>query len=215
MTTRTATLPPQLHRPLTLREAIAQAQLTNQQIIAKVGCTKKSLTNWRNGKRPNDFYIGRLSAVLGVDLWPLYDAKPRTGDDEVAPPLRAMPAPDSTLTLQPSGTTAQPSGARVLHRISEQLTVGLHNIDFAMRRYVGEQRQCLWDQFHLTEEPTGVATLQIATASHLQMLEVLGQRQVGEGDRLWLLQSLSEAALLVGRVARDQLDYHEAIAQTK
>jgi transcriptional regulator with XRE-family HTH domain len=54
-----------------LREAIANSGLTTAQIVARVGCTRKSLTNWRNGRRPNDFYISRLSEVLGVDLWPL------------------------------------------------------------------------------------------------------------------------------------------------
>jgi hypothetical protein len=56
-----------------LREAIAGSGLTTTQIVARVGCTRKSLSNWRNGRRPSDYYIGRLSEVLGTDLWPLFD----------------------------------------------------------------------------------------------------------------------------------------------
>ncbi len=57
----------------TLREAIAGSGLTTSQIVARVGCTRKSLSNWRNGRRPSDYYIGRLSEVLGTDLWPLFE----------------------------------------------------------------------------------------------------------------------------------------------
>lgn len=60
-----------------LREAISASGMTTAQIVAKVGCTRKSLTNWRNGRRPSDYYIGRLSEVLGTDLWPLF-VKPAT-----------------------------------------------------------------------------------------------------------------------------------------
>lgn len=56
----------------TLREAIAASNLTTAQLLAKVGCTRKSLTNWRGGQKPSDYYIGRLSEVLGVDLWHTY-----------------------------------------------------------------------------------------------------------------------------------------------
>src|SRR5690242_791907 len=58
-----------------LREAIARSGLTTAQIIAKVGCTRKSLSNWRGGQRPSDFYIGKLSEVLGADLWRVYVAE--------------------------------------------------------------------------------------------------------------------------------------------
>jgi transcriptional regulator with XRE-family HTH domain len=61
----------------TLREAIAGSGLTTAQILARVGCTRKSLSNWRGGRRPSDYYIGRLSEVLGTDLWPIFD-KPTT-----------------------------------------------------------------------------------------------------------------------------------------
>lgn len=55
-----------------LREALARSRLTTEQLVAKVGCTRKSISNWRNGQRPNDYFIGRLVEVLGVDLWSLY-----------------------------------------------------------------------------------------------------------------------------------------------
>src|SRR5262245_7608698 len=128
---------PQLPPPRTLREAIARSQLTNQQIIARVGCTKKSLTNWRNGKRPNDFYIGQLSAVLGVDLWPLYDAKQQAEDNRAAPPFRAAADLVSIPTLEPSAASLHPSAAHVVLRTSAQPQVSLLGIDLAMRRYVG------------------------------------------------------------------------------
>lgn len=56
-----------------MREAIAKSRMTTEQLVARVGCTRKSLSNWRNGQRPSDYFIGRLSDVLGVDLWPLYE----------------------------------------------------------------------------------------------------------------------------------------------
>jgi len=60
-----------------LREVIAGSGLTTAQIVARVGCTRKSLSNWRSGRRPSDYYIGRLSEALGTDLWPMFD-KPTT-----------------------------------------------------------------------------------------------------------------------------------------
>jgi hypothetical protein len=59
--------------PRTLREAIAASGLTTEQIMAKVGCTRRSLSNWRTGQRPSDYYIGRLSQALNIELWPLFE----------------------------------------------------------------------------------------------------------------------------------------------
>src|SRR5260370_40992662 len=59
--------------PRTLREAIAASGLTTEQIMAKVGCTRRSLSNWRTGQRPSDYYIGRLSQALSTELWPLFE----------------------------------------------------------------------------------------------------------------------------------------------
>lgn len=193
--------------PQTLREAIVQSRLTHAEIIAKVGCTKKSLSNWRNGKRPSDYYIGRLSDVLGINLWPLFEDKGKLQTNTSAPePLLA-------LRLPPLSSITTPRNLSLVE--SSHATTPRAAIDQAMRVYVGEQLSQLWDKFHLTEEEGGITTLRIALMSHHQMLKGLAELSTTQQDQHWLVQQLCETAILEGRIARDQLDYHAAIVQHK
>ena len=174
--------------PGTLREAISQSGLTAQQIIAKVGCTRESLTNWRKGKTPNDYYIGQLSKVLGVNLWPIYA-------NEAAP-----------------DETSISSNAINLQTVS---TPKAQHIDDAMQRFISQQTASLWDNFHFTQEQGSINTLQLAVSSHIQMLQSLLVFSLPQSEQQWVMGTLCEATILTARIARDQMDYALAIAHHK
>jgi tetratricopeptide (TPR) repeat protein len=190
--------------PKSLHEAVARSQLTNEQIIAKVGCSKRSLTNWKKGQRPSDYYIGVLSEVLGCDLWAMYAIR-----DKAATPTANHYPPPAAPAILFSNFTAFFGGDENPFMPAQQ------HIDVAMRIFLTSQLDLLWHNFHVTEDPAGIDTQRLALLSHIRTLESLAEWPLLSTDRAWLTQSLCEAAILAGRIARDQMNYSEAVAQHK
>ncbi len=190
--------------PKTLREAIAHSQLTTEQIVAKVGCTRKSLSNWKNGMRPRDYYIGRLSEVLGAELWPLYSASQETTAD------RQEDHRDNVFLAQSQGPIFLPGDASF--RLGE---LGYPQVDQATKQAISRQLSDLWDRFHTTEEAISIETVRLAATSHTQFIMTLARWPLADRERRWAYVALADATMLVGRLARDQLNYQDAITQQK
>lgn len=189
--------------PKTLREAIAHSQLTTEQIVAKVGCTRKSLSNWKNGVRPRDYYIGRLSEVLGAELWPLYG-----GTQEATAQKQAEEPIGGAFFALPRGTILLPGESNF-----RMEAYGYQHVDHATKLNVSRQLSNLWDQFHTTEEAVSIEALRLAATSHTQLVMTLAQWPLADRERSWAITALADASMLLGRLARDQLNYQEAIAQ--
>lgn len=186
--------------PRTLREAIARSGLSDDQLIIKLGCTKRTLTNWRNGARPRDYYIGLLSKILECDLWALYGTTAENAESDE----------------QGSTTPHILIKQDILHLFIDR-SIGQHSshIDDSMQRYLSRQLDQLWEAFHATDTLAGIATQRIALMGHIHALESLAAWPLRTSDQLWITQSLCEAAILAGRIARDQMNYQEAITQHK
>jgi tetratricopeptide (TPR) repeat protein len=191
--------------PRTLREAIARSQLTNEQIIAKVGCTKKSLVNWKNGVRPRDYYIGRLSAILGLDLWPLYEGTKDNDNGKGSSSELTMPS----IPIKSNFAVEPMMSFPILSLATHQ------HIDEGMKQYVREQISRLWEQFHTAVEATSTETLLVAAHTCNQLLATFTQWPLADNERKWLSQALVDGAILSGRIARDQINYQRAIARHK
>jgi tetratricopeptide (TPR) repeat protein len=196
------------NEPTSLREVIGQSQLTTQQLIARVGCTRRSLSSWRAGRRPSDYYISRLSEALGVDIWALY--KDRQITDRVA---------TASAIEQLSARPALALGLLDNAVLSDTYSGGLSDlrgtpqtIDNPMREYISFQMRSLWDRFHLAQEETSVYSLRAALDGHNQTLHTFASWSLSREGADWLTRALCEAAILDGRIARDQLNYAAAIA---
>jgi transcriptional regulator with XRE-family HTH domain len=189
--------------PPTLREAIARSGLTDDQIAVKVGCSKRTIAYWREGKRPRDYHIGILGKVLGCDLWAMYQSI------EGAPTIQPKATTEETHLFATLVSPIEWSGQKVgKSQLSSKL-------DQAMKMYLVQQLAMLWDNFHNTTEESNLITHRLALSSHMQTLESLATWALPEGDRKWLLCAMCDAAILTGRIARDQLNHREAIAHHK
>ena len=179
--------------PKNLREAIARSGLTVKQIEAKIGCTARSLYNWKNGAKPSDHYIGELSKTLGFDIWSMYEVE---AEDK-----------------KPSGTIT----SVVALRHSPQILMATSlpkpaTIDKSIQAYAATQVSNLWDMFHLSEETSSVATISLVLNNHRTLLGELQQQTLSEKDEQWLARAQCEALILLGRIARDQLDFNQSIS---
>ena len=207
--------------PQSLREAIARSGLTTAQLEAKVGCSRRILSNWRNGARPSDHFIAKLSEVLQVDLWPLYQAdvppKPPTPltqhprADPASVPAHPVVTCRASGSCRPTSRLLAPADTYEWYRACDAF-LSAHAIDGGTRAYLHGQLARLWDLFHGTEGETSVAALSTAVNGHKHALLELAQWPLAERDRNWLLGALSEADILAGRLARDQLNPQTAIA---
>ncbi len=161
---------------------------------------------WRNGQKPNDYFIGVLSEVLGCDVWAMYAKQGEMSElhQEGKTPI-SVPAIHSNdhFSLSFGGESDFFAPPRQ------------HYVDDAMRSYLTDQLAQLWDRFHATEDPASVATQRLAVMGHVRTLESLAEWPLASKDRLWLTQALCESAILAGRIARDQMNYNEAIQQHK
>jgi tetratricopeptide (TPR) repeat protein len=170
-----------------LREIIAQ-------IAAKVGCTTRILSNWKNGQRPGDYNINKLSEVLEIDLWPLY-----TKQDPISP-----------ISIV---TTAMPLAFGMLPAIGTP-SMEKH-IDQAMQHFISQQLAQLWQNFHFAGDTASIITVQLGTSAHIQLLQSFTSWPLATNDQFWLARAMSDAYILAGRITRDQMDYIKAIEQHK
>jgi hypothetical protein len=69
-------------RDTILEEAMAKKHIAKyKDLAARVGCSERSLRDWRNGNHvPGPYYIGKLSTVLGIDAHELFHP---TGDEDM------------------------------------------------------------------------------------------------------------------------------------
>jgi tetratricopeptide (TPR) repeat protein len=179
--------------PKNLREAIARSGLTVKQIEAKINCTARSLYSWKNGARPSDHFIGELTKVLGVNVWAMYEPTTENKDAKVSitsSVTLSHRSPLMTATSLPTPTT----------------------IDKGLQIYAAAQMSSLWDMFHLSEEAGSITAISLALESHRTLLHTLQQSAHNEHDEQWLARAHCEALILLGRIARDQLDFNQAIA---
>jgi tetratricopeptide (TPR) repeat protein len=189
--------------PKSLREAMARSKLTINQIAIKLDCSTKSVYNWRNGKRPSDHQIGALSELLGINLWPFYAGQDST--PSITPPIPIQTASQPTIPIIHLDQLAIPERSSLL----------IPHLDEATQVFISNQLTQLWNNFHLTQESVSIITLRMALTNHAQLIESLAQQTLPDNDRLWILRMLSDAAILAGRIARDQLNYEQAINQHK
>jgi|GEM_PF-6973806 len=164
-----------------LREAIANSGLTTAQIVARVGCTRKSLTNWRNGRRPNDFYISRLSEVLGVDLWPLL------GTSRTRRQSRPSPASQRYELLTVGGLTVNWCVIALDHFASPQISCSYNRTPVALAPDIEQLRAAFVADW---EERNQRGEIHLPFNSHMyKLLEFdAGFRQMVDGEETPLLR---------------------------
>ena len=182
----------------------------------------ETISAWERGRRrPTRQEMPRLAKLLAMDVQALTESVYPTASEPES--LRTTPiqnyeshrdALDVLVGAHGLGVHVHPAPPHSIATVLKQKDVVLPHrstLDRAIRLYIEGQIQQLWDTFHLTEELDAIISIQIAAVQHKQLLTTLSQWSLGQDDARWIIQAECEIVILLGRIARDQLNYDEAV----
>lgn len=158
--------------------------------------TKTTLHRWELGDKPlPDNAVVPLAKALRITVEQLIEG----------------PVSENRNTTSQMGTGIEVLSSLIGRSTNFILKEKQSALDSNMQSFISYQRTMLWDNFHLTEEKSGIATLRVALNHHSNLLDSFTTWPLTENERKWLLQAMSDAAILEGRLARDELNHNKAI----
>ena len=122
-----------------------------------------------------------------MDIWPLYNQH-----QDLAAKERKAEQVLVTTTLHKLSSTPIMS----LHTVLSPAPTRHQHIDEALKRFVRDQLDHLWDLFHTTDETTSTETLQLAVVCHNQLLATFTEWPLADTDRNWLIGAMTEGIVL-------------------